>query len=73
MTAPCLGCAERAPGCYGKCARYAAFRQRIDKGNALRRQEGEAMAVRIEGNRRCRGGLDIKKGYKKKRQGLSLE
>ena len=36
---PCMGCAEREPGCHGKCERYRAARKEHDE-RARREKEG---------------------------------
>lgn len=34
--APCLGCADKEPGCHGKCDAYKAWRGRLDLVNEAR-------------------------------------
>lgn len=31
---PCKGCADRVPGCHGKCEKYIKFRADLDKSKA---------------------------------------
>lgn len=76
MMPPCYECKDRAPGCHGKCQRYAAFaaeREDIRKKKAL---EGDASDASFCGRERMKisgekNGISHTLGYinRKKRGG----
>lgn len=47
MTSPCMNCAERAPGCHGRCERYQAYRESRDQAIRNRAQAMDTEQVVI--------------------------
>lgn len=47
MTSPCMHCAERAPGCHGRCERYQAYRATRDRALKNRDRENAVTEVSV--------------------------
>ena len=47
MNAPCYECKEREPGCHGKCAAYAEYKEKTDAAAEKRRYDAEMLSMRI--------------------------
>ncbi len=45
---PCMGCADRRPGCHGKCGRYAEWKKKIDARNEAERAYQESRWVKSD-------------------------
>ena len=53
LTAPCMGCERKTPGCYDKCSSYEEFKAMVSKKNEyLRKHERPRWDLAAGGGRR---------------------
>ena len=45
---PCLGCADRVPGCHGKCEKYQGWRAEVMKARVKYPEQGEAYKYMVD-------------------------
>ena len=54
MTAPCKNCKNRAIGCHGKCAKYAAWKKKHEQERTRLAKELEALDAVIREQKRMK-------------------
>ena len=61
MTAPCLDCVDREPGCHGHCDGYKAWKAQFDAAkaakSAAKADEQAVMGVKMHGMKRIKKQL----------------